>query len=148
MVGHAILSLPINYWIAAGTYIVILAGYGFGSAINTPLTGLVVDHIELKTKKRQPGVVRGIMAIFLVPATSVQPLILSALLSAAGYIGGSKSQTAEVVQAIRIGTGIIPAVILLIGIFLLILMPINHKRELEIQSAIEAMHGGKSPGAI
>jgi Na+/melibiose symporter-like transporter len=77
----------------------------------------------------------------------VQPLILSALLSAAGYIGGSKSQTAEVVQAIRIGTGIIPAVILLIGIFLLILMPINHKRELEIQAAIEAKHGRQSADA-
>ena len=27
-VGHVVLTLPINYWIAAGTYIVILLGYG------------------------------------------------------------------------------------------------------------------------
>lgn len=143
VVGHAVLTLPINYWIAAGTYLVILAGYGFASAINNPITGLVVDHIELKTRKRQPGVVRGIMAILLIPAASLQPLILSTLLSASGYVGGSKSQTAEVVQAIRFGTGIIPATILLIGIFLLILLPINHKKELEIQAAIEEKHGKK-----
>ena len=70
----------------------------------------------------------------------MQPLILSALLSAAGYIGDTKHQTAEVVQAIRYGTGLIPAVILIIGIILLAMVPINHKRELEIQAAIEEKH--------
>jgi len=142
--GHLVLTLPINYWIAAGTYIVILLGYGFGSAINAPITGLIVDHVELQTGKRQPGVVRGLMAIILLPAASLQPLILSALLSAAGYVGTSKHQTAEVVQAIRFGTGLIPALILLVGIILLALLPLNHKRELEIQAAIEAKHGGRS----
>ena len=141
--GHLMLTLPINYWIAAGTYIVILIGYGFGSAINPAITGLVVDHVELRTGKRQPGVVRGFIAILMLPATSMQPLILSALLSAAGYVGSSKQQTAEVVQAIRIGTGVIPAVILLIGIILLAMVPINHKRELEIQAAIEAKHSAQ-----
>jgi GPH family glycoside/pentoside/hexuronide:cation symporter len=141
--GHLLLTLPLNYWIAAGTYIVILLGYGFGSAINAPIIGLVVDHIELQTGKRQPGVVRGIIAIMMLPATSMQPLILSALLSAAGYLGNSKHQTAEVVQAIRFGTGFIPALILIVGIILLALVPINHKRELEIQAAIESKHGKK-----
>jgi GPH family glycoside/pentoside/hexuronide:cation symporter len=139
--GHLVLTLPINYWIASGTYIVILLGYGFGSAINPAMIGLAVDHIELKTGKRQPGVVRGIIAILMLPATSAQPLILSVLLSAAGYIGDTKHQTAEVVQAIRYGTGIIPAVIIIIGIILLAMVPLNHKRELEIQAAIEAKHG-------
>ena len=122
-------------------YIVILIGYGFGSTINTPLTGLVIDHIELQTGKRQPGVVRGITAILMLPATSMQPLILSAMLSAAGFIGETKSKTAEVVQAIRLGTGIIPALIILVGIFLLFQLPINHRKELEIQAAMEAKHG-------
>ncbi|MCX6068171.1 MAG: MFS transporter [Chloroflexi bacterium] len=139
--GHLVLTLPINYWIAAGTYIVILIGYGFGSAINPAITGLVVDHIELQTGKRQPGVVRGLIAIVMLPASSMQPLILSALLSATGYVGETKHQTAEVIQAIRYGTGLIPALILIVGIILLALVPINHKRELEIQAAIEAKHG-------
>jgi Na+/melibiose symporter-like transporter len=143
LVGHLTLTLPINYWIAAGTYIVILLGYGFGSAINGPISGLVVDHIELQTGKRQPGVVRGIMAIIMLPATSIQPLVLSALLSASGYIGETKHQTAEVVQAIRLGTGLVPALILVVGIILLAKLPLDHKRELEIQAAIEEKHGQK-----
>ena len=143
VVGHALLTLPINYWVVAVTYVVTLLGYGFASAINIPLGGLVVDHIELETGKRQPGVVRGIMAVLMAPAASIQPLILSTLLSAAGYIGESKAQPEEVVRAIRVGTGIIPAVILAVGIVLLALLPINHQREKEIQAQIEAKHGRK-----
>jgi GPH family glycoside/pentoside/hexuronide:cation symporter len=143
-VGHMTLTLPINYWIAAGTYIVILLGYGFSSAINGPLSGLIVDHIELQAGKRQPGVVRGIMAIIMLPSASVQPLILSALLSAAGYVGETKSQTAEVVRAIRYGTGIIPAMILLVGIVLLANLPITHRHELDIQAAIAERHGKRT----
>jgi Na+/melibiose symporter-like transporter len=139
-VAHLTLTLPINYWIAAGTYIVLLLGYGFGSAINGPISALVVDHIEMQTGKRQPGVVRGLMAIIMLPASSVQPLILSALLSAAGYIGETKSQTAEVVRAIRFGTGLIPALILLVGIVLLAKLPIDHQREREIQTVIQEKH--------
>jgi Na+/melibiose symporter-like transporter len=45
------------------------------------------------------------------------------------------------VSAIRYGTGIIVSVIILIGIFLLFRFPIDHKKELEIQAAIEAKHG-------
>lgn len=142
--GHAVLSLPVNYWIAAATYVVILGGYGFSSAINIPLQGLVVDDIELATGKRQPGVVAGIIAVFLIPAASVQPVILSSLMSAAGYVGDTKVQTAEVVRAIRLGTGIIPALILLAGIFVLSRIPIGKERQKEIETAIEAKHGSES----
>ena len=84
------------------------------------------------------------MAIIMLPASSLQPLVLSTLLSASGYVGEIKHQTAQVVQAIRFGTGLIPAAILLVGVILLAKLPINHKRELEIQAAIEAKHGKKS----
>ena len=141
--GRAVLSLPINYWIAAATYIVILIGYGFSSALLSPLQGLVIDDIELKTGKRQPGTISGMMSVFMTIAASIQPLILSALLTAAGYAGSVKQQTPEVVRAIRLGTGIIPALILLTGILIFYTLPINHKRELEIQKAMESIHAVK-----
>jgi Na+/melibiose symporter-like transporter len=53
-----------------------------------------------------------------------------------------------VVQAIRYGTGLIPAVIIIIGIILLAMVPINHKRELEIQAAIEEKHRKKSTESL
>jgi GPH family glycoside/pentoside/hexuronide:cation symporter len=146
--GHAVLALPVNYWVVAVTYIVILIGYGFDGAIRNPLTGLIVDHIELKTGKRQPGVVRGIMAVLLIPAASFQPLILSWLLTAAGYVGSSKHQTAEVIQAIRLGVGLVPAIMLVVGIALLVLLPLNFQQEQEIQAAMEEKHGQKPETAI
>jgi GPH family glycoside/pentoside/hexuronide:cation symporter len=140
-VGHLVLAFPVNYWVVAITYIVILIGYGFDGAIRNPMTGLIVDHIELETGKRQPGVVRGVMAMLLIPAASLQPLILSWMLTISGYVGESKHQTAEVVQSIRMGVGLVPAIILLIGIVLVSQLPLNHERELEIEQAITRKHG-------
>ena len=137
----AVLAFQVNYWVVAVTYIVILIGYGFYEAIRNPMIGLVVDYIELETGKRQPGVVRGVLSMLMIPAASIQPLILSWMLTTAGYVGESKHQTAEVVQAIRFGVGLVPAIILLIGIILLIQLPLNHQKELEIEAAIEAKHG-------
>ena len=103
----------------------------------------MIDDIELKTGKRQPGTISGMMSVFMTIAASIQPLILSALLTAAGYAGSVKQQTPEVVRAIRLGTGIIPALILLTGILIFYTLPINHKRELEIQKAMESIHAVK-----
>ena len=141
--GHLVLAFPVNYWVVAVTYIVILIGYGFDGAIRNPMTGLIVDHIELRTGKRQPGVVRGVMAMLMIPAASLQPLILSWMLTVSGYVGEVKHQTAEVIQSIRIGVGLVPSIILMIGIFLIILLPLDHKRELEIEAAISRKHSAE-----
>ncbi len=141
VVAHVILTFQINYWIAAVTFNLMLAGYAFSTAIYQPFQGLVVDHIELQTGKRQPGVIGGMMMVLVTLASSIQPLIIGTLIGAAGYNGDVQHQLPEVVTAIRIGTGIIPAVILLIGIILLRALPIDHDREKEIQEAIEAKHG-------
>lgn len=139
--GHIVLFFPVSYWIAAASYILILSGYAFSSAINIPFTGLVVDHIEMKTGKRQPGVVRGIMQVILIPAASVQTLILSALLDISGYVAGSKHQSEEVIRAIRTGTGLVPAIILIIAVILIRLIPINRTKECEIETFVENRHG-------
>ena len=69
------------------------------------------------------------------------------MLTAARYVGESQHQTAEVVQAIRYGTGLVPAVILLIGIALLTQLPVDHKREREIQKAVKELHSTTYPNA-
>ena len=141
VVAHVILTFQVNYWIAAVTFNLMLAGYAFNTGIFQPFQGLVVDHIELETGKRQPGVVGGMMMVLLTIASSVQPLILGLLLDVAGYDGAVQHQNPQVVSAIRFGAGLIPAIILVIGIILLRLLPIDHNREKEIQEAIEEKHG-------
>lgn len=138
--GHAMLSLPINYLTAAFTYVIILGGYAFSTNLLNPMQGLVVDEMEIKNGVRQPGVIAGITAVFLIPAGSVSPLILSTLLSLSGYDGAVKMQTAAVTTAIRIGTGIVPAILLALGIFLIMKFPIDAKREKEIEAIIESRH--------
>jgi len=105
-----------------------------------PLQGIVVDDLEIKTGKRQPGVISGILQMFFLPAAGVQVLLLGALLSATGYVGSIREQTPEVVRAIRIGVGLIPSIILFIGLIIFSLWPIGKKEEDELLVNIEAKH--------
>jgi Na+/melibiose symporter-like transporter len=146
VLGHAALTLPAGYYFISAMYLVILFGYGFGSALLPVWTGLLTDHIELSTGKRQPALIGGLMAIFLIPAASFQPLILSTLLEVTNYDGAVKQQTAEVVNAIRVGTGIIPAAILLVGLILLMFVPFGFGREKEITHHIKEKHGLEAEG--
>jgi Na+/melibiose symporter-like transporter len=141
VIGHAALSLQAGYYFISAMYLVILFGYGFGSALLPVWTGLLTDHVELRTGKRQPALIGGLMAIFLIPAASFQPLILSTLLEVTNYDGAVKQQSAEVVNAIRVGTGIIPASILLVGLILLMFVPFGFKREKEITQHVKEKHG-------
>jgi len=140
VIGHFVLTFDIGYWIAAPTYIVILLGYAFASATMIPLQGIVVDDLEIKTGKRQPGVISGILQMFFLSAAGVQVLLLGALLSATGYVGSIREQTPEVVRAIRIGVGLIPSIILFIGLIIFSLWPIGKKEEDELLVNIEAKH--------
>lgn len=148
VVGHFVLTFDINYWVASAIWVLILGGYAFNGSIMLPMQGLVVDHIELTTGKRQPGVIAGIIAVFLIPASSVQTVILGALMTATGYDGAVKAQAPEVVKAIRFGTGAVPAILLLIGMFFLILLPISQKREKDIQNEIEVKHAALAVGKV
>jgi len=137
VVGHFLLTFNFGYWVVAPLYVIILAGYAFASATMIPLQGLLVDHFEIKTGKRQPGVLGGIFQMIFLPAASAQVLIIGAFLSSSGYDGAVKVQAPEVVNAIRLSTGLIPAVLLLVGIIVLSFMPLGKKQEDQLKDAIE-----------
>jgi GPH family glycoside/pentoside/hexuronide:cation symporter len=146
--GHAALTLRTGYYFVSAMYLVILFGYGFGSALLPAWGGLLTDHIELNTGKRQPALIGGLMAIFMIPAASFQPLILSSLLEATNYNGAVKQQTAEVANAIRVGTGIIPAMILLVGLIVLMYVPFGFNREKEITQLVQEKHGTEDDHSV
>jgi len=102
---------------------------------------LLTDHVVISTGKRQPALLGGLLAIFLIPAASFQPLILSVLLDRTGYDGSVQLQTEAVNNAIRLGTGIIPAILLTLGLITFSLIPFGLKREKEIQNLIKEKHG-------
>lgn len=140
VLGHAMLTLPTGYYFVTFSYMIILGGYGFASVLLGTLGGLLTDHVEIETGKRQPALLGGLLAIFLIPAASFQPLILSVLLDMSGYDGTIKLQTEAVQNAIRLGTGIIPALILILGLIVFSFLPFGFEREKEIQRIIKEKH--------
>ncbi|MBF9017287.1 MULTISPECIES: MFS transporter [unclassified Oceanispirochaeta] len=144
--GHLILTFNISYWAAVAAYMIMFVGYAVLYSTNGPLEGILVDHLELKTGKRQPGVVRGLMSVIMTPSITIQTLIFSSLLTTSGYDGSVKEQTAEVVRAIRLGAGAIPAAFLILGIIALRFFPIGKKEELRIQKEITEKHHSRING--
>ncbi len=143
-IGHFLLTFSFNYWIVSGIYIFILFGYGFYSIINEPLQGLIVDEIELKTGERNPASIAGIIQIFMVLAPGLSAAILSKVLHIvdyAPYVNGMRvNQTETVMQAIRYTTGLFPAILVFVAILIVRLLPIDKKREDEIQHLIKEKH--------
>ncbi len=140
VLGHSMLTFINSYWMTVVAYAVMFVGYSAQFATSGPLEGILIDHIEKVSGKRQPGVVRGIMAVLMVPAGTVQVMIFSTLLTVSGYDGSVKSQAPEVVEAIKIGAGIIPAAFLVIGVILLRFFPIGKKEEIIIEGYVEGKH--------
>ncbi len=121
-------------------FLLLLGSFSVSSALLNPMKSLIVDELEMFTGKRQPATVESIIAIFMTAAGAMPTLILSFLTSRAGYISDQKAQSYEVMQAIRIGNGLIPAIILLIGLIIFLKFPIDKKREKEIQHFVEDTH--------
>ncbi len=140
VIGHSMLTFIDSYWMAVLSYAVMFIGYSVQFATSGPLEGILIDHIEKASGKRQPGVIRGIMAVLMVPAGTVQVMIFSTLLTVSGYDGSVKTQAPEVVEAIKLGTGVIPAAFLVLGIILLRFFPIGKKEEVEIEAFVENKH--------
>lgn len=138
--GFMTLYFNVGYYVVAISYILILIGVGAFSSLQYPMQGLVIDHIEIKTGIRKPAGIAGLMLLFFLPAYNIQQLVLGILLDNAGYDGSVTVQTEAVETAIRIGTGLFPAIILAIGLIILYLVPIDKNREGEILNEMEHVH--------
>ncbi len=125
-------------------FLLLLGSFSVNSALLNPMKSLIVDELEMFTGKRQPATVESIIAIFMTAAGAMPTLILSFLMEQTGYISEQKAQSFEVMQAIRFGNGLIPAIILLIGLLVFLKFPIDKKREKEIQQFVEDTHNVNS----
>ena len=96
------------------------------------LNGALIDYDEMKTGTRKTGLYGGLFALFPTSLTSLQATIFSNILSRHGYDGKLAAQSAEAVKGIRIGAGLVPIVMCLIGLVPLLLFPIGSKLEKEI----------------
>lgn len=121
-----------TYFQALIGYVLLMTGFAAVFAANTPMIGAIIDEDRFRTKVYKPGVYLGIAAIFSIPARAIHVAIFSFIIDFFGYDGLAIEQTERAIQGIRIGAGLVPAIMILIGIVPLFFFNIDKKKENEI----------------
>jgi GPH family glycoside/pentoside/hexuronide:cation symporter len=133
-----------SYWLATLMYFVIYVGFAAVYTTNGPIRKRLIDYLEIKTGERRPGTISGILGVLLTPSNAVLVFFYTQIISAFGYDGASKVQDATAQMGIRIATGLLPAVLILLGLFFLSKYPIDKETEDWVEAQTLSMHGGSA----
>jgi GPH family glycoside/pentoside/hexuronide:cation symporter len=121
-----------NFWQAVGAYVIMYLFTSIAAMTHTPLLGAIIDEDEERTGIRKAGLFNGMNALLTIPVSGIQAAIFTSILSAYKFVAGSEEQSAQAIQGIKIGAGLIPFILTLVGIIPLLFFPINKKREQEL----------------
>ena len=106
-----------SYWVATLMYFVVYVGFSAVYTTNGPIGKRLIDYLEIKTGQRRPGTIKGIIGVLFTPSNAVYVFFYTQIISAFGYDGSSKIQDLTSQWGIRLATGLLPAVFVLIGMF-------------------------------
>ncbi|MFO7677533.1 MAG: MFS transporter [Thermoplasmatota archaeon] len=126
------LFLAQSYYQALIGYVLLMTGFAAVYAANTPMLGVIIDEDKSRTKVYKPGVYLGIAAIFAIPARALHVAIFSFVIEYFGYDGMAAVQTERAITGIRIGAGLIPGIMVLLGIIPLFFFTIDKKKEKQL----------------
>lgn len=120
-----------------------LAGVGYAVADLMPwsMLGDVVDADEVRTGERREGVYAGVLTPLRKLAGAGAVAIAGPVLELAGYRGGQE-QTPDALLAIRVLTGLLPAVFIALAIWLARSYPISRSRHEELRRTLAARREG------
>ncbi len=141
-VGFGGLLVIQNPWHAVICYTFIVISLNMIQTAGVAINGALIDDNEMTTGIRKTGLYNGIFALFTTTLTSVQSIIFTNIISSFGYNTEAAVQTAKAVRGIRIGAGLVPIIMGLIGIIPLLLFPIDRKREILISEYSEKQRRG------
>ncbi len=133
-----------SYWIATLLYFVIYVGFSAVYTTNGPIRKRLIDYLEIQTGQRRPGTISGILGVLLTPSNAVLVFFYTQIISAFGYDGTSKIQDATSQMGIRLATGLLPAVMILIGLFFFSKYPLDKKTEDWVEAETLARHGSSA----
>jgi GPH family glycoside/pentoside/hexuronide:cation symporter len=126
----------------------VLAGVGVGAAHVLPWSILpdAVEWDEWSTGERHEGMFYSLVTLAQKAASATAvPLVLLAL-DASGYRPASAEQTGDVVRAIRIVAGPVPAVLLCLGIASALLYPLSRESYGRIARELETRRKARAAG--
>ena len=118
-----------------------LAGAGYAAADVVPWSMLadVVDADELRTTERREGLYSGFFFFLRKLGGAVAVFLAGIALDLAGFVrGGGAAQPESALQAIRILTGVAPALFIALSILLARAYPISRERHAAIRGALDA----------
>ena len=94
---------------------------------------------------RKTGLYGGLFALLTTSLTSLQATIFSGILSRYGYDGTLAAQSERAVWGIRVGAGLVPIIMCVVGFIPMLFFPIGRKLEREISDFnVAAREGNKN----
>jgi GPH family glycoside/pentoside/hexuronide:cation symporter len=140
-IGFLLIYFIGNFWQAVGAYVIMYLFTSIAGMTHTPLLGAVIDEDEQRTGIRKAGLFNGMNALLTIPVSGIQAAIFTSILSAYKFVAGNEEQSARAIQGIKVGAGLIPFVLTLVGIIPLLFFPINKNREQELSDfSIQQRH--------
>lgn len=134
----AIWLLPMNYISFMILMFIAYLGYAMPDALGPAMYSATVDYGEWKTGKNARGFIMSLISFPIKAAVFARSAIITAILASAGYVA-NMAPTAKLVNGIKSGITLVPAVIMLAGLlFIIFLYTITPKRLEQMQKEIAA----------
>jgi Na+/melibiose symporter-like transporter len=129
-----------SYWITTLVYFVVYVGFSAVYTANGPIRKRLIDYLETRTGQRRPGTVGGVLGVLMTPGKAIFIFLYTQIISAFGYDGASKVQSVSSQWGIRLATGMLPAVMILIGLFFWSKYPLDKETEDRVEAETLAKH--------
>lgn len=129
-----------SYWITTLVYFVVYVGFSAVYTTNGPISKRLIDYLETKTDQRRPGTIGGIRGVLMTPGKAIYIFLYTQIISAFGYDGANKVQSVSSQWGIRLATGLLPAVMILIGLFFWSKYPLDKETEDWVEAQTLAKH--------
>ena len=143
--GFSSLMFITKGWQAVISYTLIVFALNVIQTAGVVLNGELIDYDEMQTGTRKTGLYGGLFALLTTSLTSLQATIFSGILSRYGYDGTLAAQSERAVWGIRVGAGLVPIIMCVVGFIPMLFFPIGRKLEREISDFnVAAREGNKN----
>ncbi len=134
VLGYGGIFFATNIWTVFLSYIMIVFTVNYIRTAASPMGALIIDENERTTGVRKTGLFNGLFSLFIVAFSSLQTVVFINVIGAFGYDGLATTQSESAVFGIRLATGLIPLIAILIGLIPMAFYPFDKKKEEEISA--------------
>jgi GPH family glycoside/pentoside/hexuronide:cation symporter len=152
MYGMAFFALIINllifvqpsWGLAPALALSILAGFGVGAVQVLPWSMLpdAIEVDELNTGARHEGMFYSLVLLLRKFAPSLALPLALLVMEWSGYVSGAAQQPVSAIRAVKILTGPVPAILLMVGVVFAIFYPLTRSKHDEIRRELATRRAG------